>query len=74
MLEFQTDAIGNESQFLVDVLNKFLHLLPEKDAKGGLRLALQILETADVARHNRVEAPGILGPSRWTDMNTQSAL
>ncbi len=25
-------------------------------------------EPADVARHNRGEAPGILGPSRWTDI------
>lgn len=26
------------------------------------------VEPADVARHNRGEAPGILGPSRWTDI------
>lgn len=26
------------------------------------------MEPADVARHNRGEAPGILGPSRWTDI------
>ena len=25
-------------------------------------------EPADIARHNRGEAPGILGPSRWTDI------
>ena len=26
------------------------------------------VEPADVARHNRGESPGILGPSRWTDI------
>ena len=26
------------------------------------------VEPTDVARHNRGEAPGILGPSRWTDI------
>ena len=26
------------------------------------------VEPADVARHNRGEAPGVLGPSRWTDI------
>lgn len=26
------------------------------------------IDEADVARHNRGEAPGILGPSRWTDI------
>ncbi len=26
------------------------------------------IDPADVARHNRGEAPGILGPSRWTDI------
>lgn len=26
------------------------------------------IEPADVARHNRGEAPGILGPTRWTDI------
>ena len=26
------------------------------------------MEPADIARHDRGEAPGILGPSRWTDI------
>lgn len=26
------------------------------------------VEPADIARHNRGEAPGIIGPSRWTDI------
>ncbi|MEM1111027.1 MAG: enoyl-CoA hydratase-related protein [Pseudomonadota bacterium] len=30
--------------------------------------ALCPVQPADVARHNRGEAPGILGPSRWTDI------
>lgn len=30
--------------------------------------ALCPTDAADVARHNRGEAPGILGPSRWTDI------
>jgi len=30
--------------------------------------ALCPVDPADVARHNRGEAPGILGPSRWTDI------
>lgn len=30
--------------------------------------ALCPTDAADIARHNRGEAPGILGPSRWTDL------
>jgi len=30
--------------------------------------ALCPIDPADVARHNRGEAPGVLGPSRWTDI------
>src|SRR5579863_1046578 len=38
-------------------------------AGGDLKAVAELAPTgAEVARHNRGEAPGILGPSRWTDI------
>ena len=63
-LEFSPDSLDQKGHFLVETLNKFVSQLPEKESKVGQRLAIQILEVADLASQETISAAAGLAQSR----------
>ena len=63
-LEFSADSLSDAGHFLVETLNKFVSQLPEKESKVGPRLAIQILEVADLASQETISAAAGLAQSR----------
>lgn len=63
-MEFSPDSLEEKGHFLVETLNKFISQLPEKEAKVGLRLAIQILEAADLASQETISRAAGLAQSR----------
>jgi len=48
-IELSDCTLSTEHQAIVDALNEFLAWLPDEDPEAALRLAMEILEAADVA-------------------------
>ena len=63
-LEFSPDSLDKKGHFLVETLNKFVSQLPEKEGKMGLRLAIQILEAADLTSQETIRLCGHFNVTR----------
>ena len=63
-LEFSPDTLDKKGHFLVETLNKFISQLPEKEGQVGQRLAIQILEVADLASQETISGAAGLAQSR----------
>jgi len=63
-LKFEDNSLDQKAHFLVETLNKFIWQLPEEEAKVGQRLAIQILEAADVASQETIARAAGFSQSR----------